>query len=936
MMSLRCLLTFWLCFSAIVAQAQIKLPLEVIGADGYTKTVSFSLEDASEVNTLYLKAHRLAYRDASTNLERGAKGSVKLNNGAWINLDNSTVNCYEHEAAYGCLSGAYHTVRFTLPITGAKSGNNTLSFRFNATDNFSSGYRILELNLLKDTQPVLPESFFTQDDPTTWQPPRNTAADIQAGKQLWEKPNHLVDFPGGPPIQASCQGCHARDGRDLEYFAFSNWSIQERAKFHGLDQQEAEQIASYIRSLRQEKNIQPLGRPWNPPYQPGPGLDSKPVEHWAAGAGLEWVLEEDQDMIPYLFPQGTSPKAVREALATPINHRELPLSIQMPDWLAWLPEVHPVDALGEEAYYSKPERVLDNLSIHQMYERVHERYQADPTYWRSRDDLRRFIEGVHGVIGARYRPNTSSGSAIPDAERAKGEMQNRSVRHWASMKQWEIMQEYQLEDQGHENLGTGTTDAPIADRQWLTNARNVFELAPHRSSGINLTNLTFQDFLTGKYTSTAWYELQVILNNGVGSSQRTLAPVDWNYQPNHISNLYNQADGPAHSFRLVATNATLIHTFRNRTPQDNGWGTDQMHPARYAPVHVHQGQSIDQIADPALRTAIYDGLLANTLDLYEQFSPDDWQRRTGEEIDRRQGDQKIEPATYVPQMLEGHQINYRRFLGEWANVWYSMIPLFREAGVSEATLERVISWGESVWPLGDWEALRNPQPEDWTEELSFTDQMSSFATTFEVIPQCDNPDGVVGLTSDDKPTGDRDLTVVVRFNTNGEVDARNGDTFQADHIFSYSVGKIYQVQIDVRSDTKRYDVRVKEEKDSAWTALATDYAFESTFSESKPLSRLYKKTEVCGLIVSNAQADGEAVVLDVAEPLVEEVVVYPNPSTGIIHLLGVKGKVEAYNSLGHKVAETFVQEGGETLDLSGQSGIVFIRTENVNTKVLIW
>ena len=214
--------------------SSIVLPIEVIGEDGYTAGLRFSLEEAAGVDALYLKAHRLAYRDASTNPERGAKGSVQLNDGPWIDLDNSTVACYDQEAAYGCLSGAYHTVRLSVPIEGAVVGENTLRFRFNGTDGFTSGYRILALNLLAGGQEVLPDDTFVQDDPDRWQPPLNTASDIAQGQELWETAE-LQDFPGGPMIKATCAGCHPADGRDLEYFAFSNWSIQERAKFHGLD-----------------------------------------------------------------------------------------------------------------------------------------------------------------------------------------------------------------------------------------------------------------------------------------------------------------------------------------------------------------------------------------------------------------------------------------------------------------------------------------------------------------------------------------------------------------------------------------------------------------------------------------------------------------------------------------------------------------------------
>src|SRR5205085_3214352 len=104
-----------------------------------------------------------------------------------------------------------------------------------------------------------------------------------------------------PPIRARCADCHARDGRDLKYFGFSNESIIARSSFHGLSDLEGRQIASYIRSLP----VPSPGRPWNPPYQPGPGLDAQPVANWAAGAGLNWVADSDSAILPFIFaPSG--------------------------------------------------------------------------------------------------------------------------------------------------------------------------------------------------------------------------------------------------------------------------------------------------------------------------------------------------------------------------------------------------------------------------------------------------------------------------------------------------------------------------------------------------------------------------------------------------------------------------------------------------------
>jgi hypothetical protein len=171
-------------------------------------------------------------------------------------------------------------------------------------------------------------------------------------------------LPNSPRIQAHCADCHAQDGRDLKYFNFSNSSIVARARFHGLSTLQGEQIASYIRSL-------PLpnpGRPWNPPYQPGPGLDEQPISNWAAGAGLAWVLDRDTDALPYLLgqhfaplgraasnPSGNAPN-LRELVGqiTPdifrpdgnLNPRQIPIALQLPDWSHWLPPIHPKDAWG--------------------------------------------------------------------------------------------------------------------------------------------------------------------------------------------------------------------------------------------------------------------------------------------------------------------------------------------------------------------------------------------------------------------------------------------------------------------------------------------------------------------------------------------------------------------------------------------------------------
>src|SRR5204862_7907153 len=92
--------------------------------------------------------------------------------------------------------------------------------------------------------------------------------------------------------------------------------------------------------------------------------DAQPVANWAAGAGLSWVLDSDTATLPFVFrPKGdlarqpdigNAPESAIVAAITPdafrpdgnLNPREIPISLQLPDWSHWLPRVHPLDAWG--------------------------------------------------------------------------------------------------------------------------------------------------------------------------------------------------------------------------------------------------------------------------------------------------------------------------------------------------------------------------------------------------------------------------------------------------------------------------------------------------------------------------------------------------------------------------------------------------------------
>ena len=140
---------------------------------------------------------------------------MRLNGGAWIDLHNANPDliCAEHESAYGCLSGAYHTVRLSVPAEGAVEGLNEIEVRMNQTDGFSNGWRLLAFDV-RDArdESLLPARTMVQEDPREWTAPRPSAAEIERGRVLWQT-KALRESPlSDSMLKASCSDCHAVDG----------------------------------------------------------------------------------------------------------------------------------------------------------------------------------------------------------------------------------------------------------------------------------------------------------------------------------------------------------------------------------------------------------------------------------------------------------------------------------------------------------------------------------------------------------------------------------------------------------------------------------------------------------------------------------------------------------------------------------------------------
>ena len=96
--ALTAALFWWPVTNAATTRATVTLPIEVVGENGTTASVTFEIPAgrAREVRSLRMQIHGLAYRDMA---------SVQVNSGDWMPLNNDTVAVAEPGKSYGGIGG---------------------------------------------------------------------------------------------------------------------------------------------------------------------------------------------------------------------------------------------------------------------------------------------------------------------------------------------------------------------------------------------------------------------------------------------------------------------------------------------------------------------------------------------------------------------------------------------------------------------------------------------------------------------------------------------------------------------------------------------------------------------------------------------------------------------------------------------------------------
>lgn len=620
----------------------IIFPVEVFGKNGASESINLNLNTSPSTATgLKLTVHGLTYTN---------KMSVKLNNSPWKDLNNSNVVFLNpiQSASQGMattyFTGPFSTFYLYVPFSNAYFfTTNTVTFRFNDFNGLTIGFRVLDIGIMNSNYVELAlNTKKVQDDPSKWKPYSTSAARINNGSNLWY--NGTITH-NGVAIRARCNDCHVDGGYDLKYFNYSNKSIVLRSTaLHSLSLQDSQDIASFIRSV----NIpyEPDARPWNPPYQPGPGLDSKPVRSWAAGAGLNWVLWNDFDILTNIFPMltttnlvnyGTNGLAPYNPLLT-LNQREIPTVYQYPDWNRWLPHIHPLDGFPNkfptrESFFN----IFNNALFNPLKAMSNKTNQALPII----NSAFYQIGEWHGPIEQSVFPSNfanieSFRNANPDVYGKTKEYQEFRLRTMSffkifDVKYFEAMKEYELEE-----LGTGPWSAK---RRWHNFANRVFFSAPHTQKislfASDIPNMT--PYPQWGPESGNWYLLAMTLNDANRNAIDQL-PLDTGYMNDFPQQLLTPYKYGSYGWNKSFTNrplglATFIfiksmeNTEKGATNVPNGyWGVNGN--MGYRPVNSFGAISIllsyatwDQYSGGSKFESLINILIPKFCDMLIRFTP---------------------------------------------------------------------------------------------------------------------------------------------------------------------------------------------------------------------------------------------------------------------------------------------------------------------------
>ncbi|GAA4114032.1 hypothetical protein GCM10022393_13290 [Aquimarina addita] len=282
----------------------------------------------------------------------------------------------------------------------------------------------------------------------------------------------------------------------------------------------------------------------------------------------------------------------------------------------------------------------------------------------------------------------------------------------------------------------------------------------------------------------------------------------------------------------------------------------------------------------------------------------------------------------------------------WENVAAGSYEIKAKAEDDQGAITWSTSVNINVLPAQN--SICNTSSDEWSGVVA-ENQNSFFRTSFNVIPNDSNMDGVIGMSNGDADAY-ADLAVIVRLNQDGEFDVRNGSSYASSTIVSYTAGATYNISLEVDLASKKYDVYVTSPSGET-IRIADDFAFRSDQSGVGTLNNWNWKSgvgslQVCDPFIIPVFPGASLGVREIHEwNGIGQISMYPNPATDeVVFSIGNNNellKAEIMDLYGKLVLSTNEKMTNilkvNTSKLS--NGIYFIRIyvnkEVVNKKLII-
>ncbi|TAL62803.1 MAG: DUF1565 domain-containing protein, partial [Bacteroidetes bacterium] len=204
----------------------------------------------------------------------------------------------------------------------------------------------------------------------------------------------------------------------------------------------------------------------------------------------------------------------------------------------------------------------------------------------------------------------------------------------------------------------------------------------------------------------------------------------------------------------------------------------------------------------------------------------------------------------------------------------------------------------------------------WQQGQSFSAQTGSFRVTFDVTPNMNLMNGLVGFSTN-LAADYTDMAAIIFFNPSGNIQARNGNTYAADNSIAYTAGLAYGFRLEINVANHTYDAYVTPPA-LPETAIGVNYAFRTEQAAAASINYWNAHADVGTHTVCNVVASATTDANDF--PAQPELAVSPNPSGGAFTITTKeKGcSVVIFNLLGEQLYSSRINSGKSEIDLSNQ------------------